>query len=112
LSQYEPKQRPEKTFFQGKRPWSKIKDQVLGSYMPGYLAKVAMLGKPILLIDAFAGPGKFDDDSIGSPLILCNAAEKQAKNQYRAIFFNRDSAHHEQLCKRRSNSVTVGGPKV
>ena len=31
-------------FFTGKRPWSKIKDQILSQYMPAYLSKVAKLG--------------------------------------------------------------------
>lgn len=29
----------ESGFFKGKRPWSKIKDRILGQYMPPYLAK-------------------------------------------------------------------------
>lgn len=33
-------------FFKGKRPWPKIKNQILGQYMPPHLAKVATLGKP------------------------------------------------------------------
>ena len=57
------------TFFSGKRPWSKIKDKVLSEYMPAYLRKVATLGKDILLIDGYAGPGEFDDNTHGSPLI-------------------------------------------
>ena len=87
----------ESSFFMGKRPWSKIKDQILGQYMPPYLAKVATLGKPIVLIDAFAGPGKFDDGSAGSPLIICQAAEKRVRDNYRAIFVNREQEHHDQL---------------
>ena len=86
------------TFFSGKRPWSRIKDQILGQYMPPYLAKVAKLGKPIILIDAFAGPGKFDDHSPGSPLIICQAARKHVpNNSYLAIFVNRQKDHHLQL---------------
>ena len=85
------------SFFKGKRPWSKIKDQILGKYMPAYLAKVDKLGKPIILIDAFAGPGKFDDGSAGSPLIICQAAEKRVRDNYRAIFVNREKEHHDQL---------------
>ncbi len=53
----------EEDFFEGKRPWSVIKDQVLNSYMSPYLNKVKSLQKPILLIDGFAGPGVFDDQS-------------------------------------------------
>jgi hypothetical protein len=44
-------------FFEGKRPWSKIKDEVLGNYMTPYLAKVNTRGQPILLIDGYAGQG-------------------------------------------------------
>ena len=87
----------ESSFFKGKRPWSKIKDQILGQYMPAYLAKVAKLGKPIILIDAFAGPGKFDDGSAGSPLLICQAAEKYVRDNYLAIFANMKQEHHVQL---------------
>ncbi len=84
-------------FFKGKRPWSKIKDRILGQYMPPYLAKVATIEKPIILIDAFAGPGKFEDGSSGSPLIICQAAEQRVQDSYRAIFVNSEKVHHEKL---------------
>ena len=87
----------ESSFFKGKRPWSKIKDQILGQYMPPYLAKVARLRKPIILIDAFAGPGKFDDGSAGSPLIICQAAERRIRDNYLAIFVNSEKEHHDKL---------------
>lgn len=87
-------------FFQGKRPWSRIKDQVLGGYITPYLAKVAKLGRPILLIDGYAGPGTFaEDGSFGSPLIMCDAAEKYAPQSYRALFVNHNKAHHASLEK-------------
>src|SRR5262245_46174975 len=84
-------------FFEGKRPWSVIKDQVLGSYMSPYLAKVTRLKRPILLIDGFAGPGVFDDGSAGSPLIMCQAADRFVKGNYRAFFFNKRVYFHERL---------------
>ena len=87
----------EEEFFKGKRPWSKIKDSILKQYMPPYLAKVAKLGKRIILIDAFAGPGKFDDGSPGSPLIICSAAKKHLQCDYLAIFVNHNIEHHERL---------------
>ncbi len=87
----------EASFFKGKRPWSKIKDQILGQYMPAYLAKVATLGKPIILIDAFAGPGRFEDGAAGSPLIMCQAAEKRVPDKYLAIFVNHKKPHHDKL---------------
>lgn len=89
----------EEEFFTGKRTWSLIKDEVLSSYLPAYIAKVAHLGKPILLIDGYAGPGAFADDenSLGSPSIICNAAESYAKGQYAAVFVNHNEEHHNQL---------------
>lgn len=89
----------EASFFKGKRPWSNIKDQILGQYMPAYLAKVATLGKPIILIDAFAGPGRFDDGAAGSPLIMCQAAEKRVPGKYLAIFVNHTRVHHDELSR-------------
>lgn len=100
----------EKEFFKGKRPWSKIKDQILSKYMPPYLRKVAKLGKPIILIDAFAGPGKFEDETAGSPLILCQAARNHLENlEYQTIFVNQEATHHEKLSHVLSsfNNVTT-----
>jgi hypothetical protein len=87
----------EDEFFVGKRPWSRIKDQVLQDYMAPYLAKVQKLGRRILLIDGYAGPGLFDDGSRGSPLIMCDAAERLAKGKYSAFFMNNDQDCHRKL---------------
>jgi len=57
-------------FFSQKHPWSKYKDLILDYYLEPYLNKVAKLCKPIVVVDCFAGPGKFDDGELGSPLII------------------------------------------
>jgi len=57
-------------FFREKKPWSKYKDLILDYYLEPYLHKVKTLGKPILIVDCFAGPGKFGDGLLGSPLII------------------------------------------
>ncbi len=87
----------EDDFFEGKRPWSVIKDQVLKQYMSPYLAKVKQLKKPILLVDGYAGPGVFDDGEPGSPLIMCQAAEKFTPRGYRAFFINKRPKYHKKL---------------
>lgn len=86
-------------FFEGKRPWSKIKDEVLDNYMDPYLAKVNRRGQPILLLDGYAGPGIFADNSRGSPIIMCEKAERRAKGNYHAIFVNNKSKYHTILFK-------------
>jgi len=89
----------ESDFFKGKRPWSKIKDRVLGEYLVPYLRKVAKLRKPIVIVDAFAGPGIFEDGSEGSPLIICKTAEKHCPDNYLAIFVNKKKKFHLELQK-------------
>jgi three-Cys-motif partner protein len=91
--------KPNRSFFTGKRSWSVIKDRVLGSYMPPYLSKVKQLGRPILLVDCFAGRGKFDDGKPGSPLIMCQMAEKYAQGLTRCVFVNSVRGDHKALEK-------------
>lgn len=65
-----------KSFFNKKRHWSKRKDRILECYLPPYLSKIATQGHPILIVDAFAGPGKFGDGEPGSPLIICRCVQE------------------------------------
>jgi hypothetical protein len=66
----------DKSFFDEKRHWSKRKDKILECYLPPYLSKIATQGHPVLIVDAFAGPGKFGDGELGSPLIICQSVKK------------------------------------
>lgn len=66
----------DKSFFDEKRHWSKRKDKILECYLPPYLSKIATQGHPVLIVDAFAGPGKFGDGEPGSPLIICQSVKK------------------------------------
>ena len=65
-----------KSFFNKKRHWSKRKDKILECYLPPYLSKIATQRSPVLIVDAFAGPGKFGDGEPGSPLIICQSIRK------------------------------------
>lgn len=89
--------RKETEFFRGKRPWSIIKDQIVKDYLTPYLSKVSKLNKRIAIVDVFAGPGQFDDGSIGSPLIICEIAERLVPRRYIAIFVNSDKDSFEKL---------------
>jgi len=88
-----------RSFFRGKRSWSIIKDRILRSYMPPYLSKVKHLGRPIILVDCFAGKGRFDDGKPGSPLIMCQMAVKYAPSLIKCLFVNRSKADHKALEK-------------
>lgn len=56
-------------FFEKKKEWSYVKDELLRCYLGPYIQKIIMTGRPIVYIDGFAGRGMFDDGNPGSPLI-------------------------------------------
>src|SRR5205823_619164 len=59
--------------------------------------KVVRLRKRILIIEPFAGAGRFKDGSPGSPLMLTGIAERVVPGRYHAIFGNKRERTHEQL---------------
>lgn len=59
-------------FFKVKKPWSKVKDELLGCYLKPYIQKILHTRQPIVYVDCFAGKGKFEDGNPGSPIIALN----------------------------------------
>ena len=59
-----------KEFFKKKKEWSNYKDALLGSYILPYFNKIMSTGVEVVYIDGFAGKGKFDDGTAGSPLLV------------------------------------------
>jgi len=64
-----------KDFFTAKREWSRYKDMILAYYLTPYLPKVFRIGRPVVIVDCFAGAGRFDDGTDGSPRIIARAIE-------------------------------------
>lgn len=64
-----------KDFFTAKREWSKYKDMILSYYLTPYLPKVLRIGRPVVIVDCFAGTGRFDNGTDGSPRIIAQAVE-------------------------------------
>lgn len=75
----------DRSFFDHKRAWSKRKDLILDYYLEPYLAKVRRLHPPVLIVDGFAGPGRFRDGEPGSPLIICEKVKKVSEREGAAI---------------------------
>jgi len=94
-------------FFREKKPWSKYKDLILDYYLEPYLHKVKTLGKPILVVDCFAGPGRFDDNEIGSPLIITGKLRKLYEAGFRVtgFFIEANKTLYEKLKKNTSNTT-------
>lgn len=68
-------------FFDKKQPWSKIKDKVVSGYLEPYCAKLLFTGKPLKIVDCFAGKGKFDDGQEGSPMMIARVIHNILKNE-------------------------------
>lgn len=87
-------------FFKEKRQWSETKDKILGDYIDCYLKTVTGRHQPIIIIDGFAGPGKFGDDTDGSPLIICKAIDRRASRAdvgIGCVFADNQAAHRQAL---------------
>lgn len=69
-------------FFKTKNEWSKIKDELLQSYLTVYFQKLLTSRRPTLYIDCFAGKGKFDDGNYGSPLIAIDCINQSVQKTH------------------------------
>jgi three-Cys-motif partner protein len=96
-------------FFEKKRSWSKIKDEIVGKYIDAYLRTVHGLHSPVVIVDAFAGPGIFGDDSLGSPLIICNTIRENLRRVgIRCVFADIRPAHRDALKTALSKEIAEG----
>lgn len=101
-------------FFVEKKPWSKVKDELLGCYLKPYVAKILYTRKPLAYVDCFAGKGKFDDGNPGSPLIALDIFKKglaitrlDGKAQIRAAFIDLNYASDLEINLRSYKGVTI-----
>lgn len=63
-------------FFKQKKPWSEVKDELLGCYLKPYMQKILCTKHPVVYVDCFAGKGAFEDGKLGSPLIALNIIQQ------------------------------------
>jgi three-Cys-motif partner protein len=97
----------EQDFFYNKKPWSKYKDLILDYYLQPYLQKIKNLRKPILVVDCFAGQGRFDDGESGSPLIILEKLQKLHQEEYKVTgyFIETVESRYEKLKRNMEGSI-------
>jgi len=95
-------------FFREKRSWSKVKDKIVGDYIDCYLKTVKYLGRPILIVDAFAGPGRFGDGTDGSPLMICKAMGNHSSKRGTCLFADVSAGHRAALEDNLSEYIAAG----
>jgi three-Cys-motif partner protein len=83
-------------FFTKKREWSVLKDQILDYYLTPYLGKILITKRPTRIADCFAGKGRFEDGSLGSPVIIARhigeAIENNPSADLKGIFIEKNFA--------------------
>jgi three-Cys-motif partner protein len=95
-------------FFDRKKPWSKIKDNILTKYLEPYINKIKELKRPIVIVDGFAGPGKFSDGFEGSPLIICKRIDEERSKlniPIFGIFIDKKKRHYTALKNNLQNYI-------
>ena len=93
-------------FFARKQAAAVLKHGILSRY-PTIFASMAGSGEPeVVLYDAYAGPGKYEDGSPGSPLLLVETAIRTANfRKVRLYFSEEDIDHHTELHRTLTEAV-------
>ena len=61
-----------------------------------------------MVVDCFAGRGKFSDGTPGSPLIICQQIKQHAPERAAAYFVNKRADHHEALIRTLGGFIETG----
>lgn len=87
-------------FFESPKAAAKLKHELLKSYLRPFVQKLGSTspGKQVVYLDAFAGPGAYDDDTPGSPALALQVAEQVAGVDHLIGFMvEADRANYQKL---------------
>lgn len=84
---------------------TEVKHSILQLNLNPWMKKISRVDSDLLYVDGFAGPGKYPDDSQGSPLIAMDMADKLLQmngvdyrvDEFRCVFVEKDSENFEKL---------------
>jgi three-Cys-motif partner protein len=87
-------------FFESPQAAAKLKHELLASYLRPFVQKLGSTspGKRVVYLDAFAGPGAYDDDTPGSPALALQVAEQvSGVDDLVGFFVEADRANYQKL---------------
>lgn len=84
-------------FFVKRKPPAELKHGILRRYPPILAGMTGKRGNEVVFLDGYAGPGMYDNDVPGSPLLLAEMAKGMDNRAIEGIFVERDVAHCRQL---------------
>lgn len=88
-----------KNFFGSQEPHSAIKAAIVAAYFPTWATILGKTQSRVLYLDFFCGPGKYDDDSESTPLLILRKAIDTAGlgNKVVTIFGDRNAKAVDRL---------------
>lgn len=88
------------SFFVRRKAAAAFKHGILSSYPPVFLAKAgSVTNGRVVFLDGYAGQGRYDDGSPGSPLLFVRAARANPNRAVTGIFVERDGDRYASLCR-------------
>ena len=86
-------------FFACPQPAAAFKHGLLSRYPVVFASKAgSVTSGRVVFLDGYAGPGRYDDGSSGSPLLFVRAAAQQSQRRVTAIFVEQHPDRCARLC--------------
>jgi three-Cys-motif partner protein len=86
-------------FFESKKAAAVLKHEILKGYIPPFVGKTGSRspGNRVVIMDGFAGAGRYQDGSAGSPAIFADAARQIPTRKLECYFVEQDEGNHQRL---------------
>ena len=90
---------PSTRFFTSKRAAAVFKHAILSGYVVPFASKTgsASAGKRVVIVDGYAGPGRYDSREAGSPALIAAAARRLPGRNVECLFVEKDPQLFERL---------------
>lgn len=87
-------------FFASPRAAAVLKHSILGGYLVPFASKVGSTsaGGRVVVVDVYAGAGRYDDGKPGSPALIAGAARSLRGRRVECFFVEKNRANYTKLC--------------
>jgi three-Cys-motif partner protein len=87
-------------FFRSKRAAAVFKHAILGGYVVPFASKTgsASVGNRVVIVDGYAGAGRYDSGESGPPSLIAAAARSLTGRSLECFFVEKDRRPFERLC--------------
>jgi three-Cys-motif partner protein len=84
-------------FFRERRAQAVFKHGILTRYPVVFASKTGWSGRPVVFLDGYAGRGRYEDGSPGSPVLLAESAARMESRNITGIYVERERNDFDNL---------------